>query len=262
MALVSPGVQVSVIDESFYTPAEPGTVPMIFVVSAQDKKNGAGTGTAAGTLATNAGKPYLVTSQRELTDLFGDPSFYTDTNNNALHGNELNEYGLQAAYSYLGVANRAYITRATLNTSELMASATAPAASPADGTYWFDTANSVFGIFQWNGAAGTVTGGQSFANKVPTVITDATKVTGGVPKTSVGAIGDYAIVATTTLNKLYYKKAGGTWVQAGSTDWISSWATVTGTISNATVTGGATMSINSTVVTSGGTGLGDIVTAI
>ena len=262
MALVSPGVQVSVIDESFYTPAEPGTVPMIFVVSAQDKKNGAGTGTAAGTLATNAGKPYLVTSQRELTDLFGDPSFYTDTNNNALHGNELNEYGLQAAYSYLGVANRAYITRATLNTSELMASATAPAASPADGTYWFDTANSVFGIFQWNGAAGTVTGGQSFANKVPTVITDATKVTGGVPKTSVGAIGDYAIVATTTLNKLYYKKAGGTWVQAGSTAWISSWATVTGTISNATVTSGATMSINSTVVTSAGTGLSDIVTAI
>ena len=45
MALVSPGVQVSVIDESFYTPAEPGTVPMIFVVSAQDKRNGAGTGT-------------------------------------------------------------------------------------------------------------------------------------------------------------------------------------------------------------------------
>jgi len=39
MALVSPGVQVSVIDESFYTPAEPGTVPMIFVASAQDKTN-------------------------------------------------------------------------------------------------------------------------------------------------------------------------------------------------------------------------------
>ena len=38
--LVSPGVQVQVIDESFYTPAEPGTVPMIFFVSAQDKKNG------------------------------------------------------------------------------------------------------------------------------------------------------------------------------------------------------------------------------
>ena len=49
MALISPGVQVSVIDESFYTPAEPGTTPMIFVVSAQDKANASGTGTARGT---------------------------------------------------------------------------------------------------------------------------------------------------------------------------------------------------------------------
>ena len=57
MALTSPGVQVSVIDESFYTPAEPGTVPMIFVASAQDKANASGTGTAAGTLKANAAKP-------------------------------------------------------------------------------------------------------------------------------------------------------------------------------------------------------------
>ena len=41
MALTSPGVQVSVIDESFYTPAEPGTVPMIFVASASNKTNAA-----------------------------------------------------------------------------------------------------------------------------------------------------------------------------------------------------------------------------
>ena len=75
MALTSPGVQVSVIDESFYTPAEPGTVPMIFVASAQDKLNGAGTGTAAGTTKANAGKPYLLTSQRDLTETFGDPTF-------------------------------------------------------------------------------------------------------------------------------------------------------------------------------------------
>ena len=262
MALVSPGVQVSVIDESFYTPAEPGTVPMIFVVSAQDKVNASGTGTATGTTSANAEKPYLVTSQRELVELFGDPTFYTDTNNNALHGNELNEYGLQAAYSYLGVANRAYVTRANLNTSELVATATAPAASPADGTYWFDTANSVFGIFEWNSAAATTTGGQSFSNKIPTVITDATKVTGGTPKTSVGAVGDYAIVATTTLNKFFYKNASGTWVQVGSSAWISSWATVTGTESNPTISNGATMSLNGSVVTSGGTALSDVVTGI
>ena len=207
--LVSPGVQVSVIDESFYTPAEPGTVPMIFFVSAQDKTNGAGTGTATGTTKTQAGTPFLLTSQRELTETFGDPSFYTDTNNNPINGSELNEYGLQAAYSYLGVSNRAYVTRADLNTTELLASATAPAANPADGTYWFDTGNTLWGIFEWNSNAATVTGGQSFTNKIPTVITDETKVTAGKPKTSVGKVGDYAVVATTTLEKIYYKNASG-----------------------------------------------------
>ena len=213
MALSSPGVEVKVIDESFYTPAEPGTVPMIFIASAQDKKNGAGTGTAPGTLLANAGKPYLITSQRDLVETFGEPSFKTDTNNNPIHGGEINEYGLQAAYSVLGVSNRAYVTRAAIDLDALAASSSAPTANPAAGTYWFDTAMSIFGIFAWNSAAASVIGGQSFTNKVPAVITDATKVTGGAPKGSVGAIGDYAIVATTTLNKLYYKNYLGTWVQ-------------------------------------------------
>ena len=59
MALTSPGVEVKVIDESFYTPAEPGTTPMIFVASAENKTNASGTGTAQGTIKANAGKPYL-----------------------------------------------------------------------------------------------------------------------------------------------------------------------------------------------------------
>ena len=54
--LGSPGVQVTVIDESFYTPAAPGTTPLIFVATAQDKSNASGTGTAQGTTAANAGK--------------------------------------------------------------------------------------------------------------------------------------------------------------------------------------------------------------
>ena len=217
MALTSPGVQVSVIDESFYTPAEPGTVPMIFVASAQDKLNGAGTGTAAGTTKANAGKPYLLTSQRDLTETFGDPTFIPDSNNNPVHAGELNEYGLQAAYSMLGVSNRAYVVRADIDLNELKASATAPAAAPADGTSWFDTQTSTFGIFEWNSNSATTTGGQTFSNKVPTVITDVTKLVGnsatGNPKTSVGQIGDYVVVATTTVNKLFYKNSSGAWVQ-------------------------------------------------
>ena len=70
MALVSPGVEVQVIDESFYTPSAPGTVPMIFVATAENKTNSAGTGIATGTTKANAGVPFLLTSQKDLGDLF------------------------------------------------------------------------------------------------------------------------------------------------------------------------------------------------
>ena len=230
MALVSPGVQVSVIDESFYTPAEPGTVPMIFVVSAQDKANAAGTGTAQGTLKANAGRPYLVTSQRELADLFGDPTFYTDANNNPIHGGELNEYGLQAAYSLLGVSNRVYVTRADIDLNELVATADAPAGDPANGTYWFDTQITRFGIFEWNGEPVTATGGQTFTNKVPLVITSTSQLVGGqatgAPKASVGADGEYAVVATSTGNRVY-RKSGGQWYKVGSSAWSAAIAAET-----------------------------------
>ena len=248
MALTSPGVQVSVVDESFYTPAEPGTVPMIFVATAENKTNGAGTGIAPGTTAANAGKPYLLTSQRDLTETFGDPIFYTDNNNNPIHAGELNEYGLQAAYSLLGVSNRAWVVRADIDLGALQATADAPAANPEDGAYWLDTAASAFGIFEWNSASAATAGGQSFAVQTPIVITDSTKVvnynslTGANdgPKGSVGAIGDYAIVAVSTNIKLWVKSAGngaageaaavnsGEWVEVGSQKWTGSTPSVTG----------------------------------
>jgi len=241
MALTSPGVQVSVIDESFYTPAEPGTTPLIFVATKQDKSNPAGTGIAPGTTAANAGKVYLMSSQRELSETFGDPLFYTDNNGASIHGGEQNEYGLQAAYSFLGVANRAYVVRAPVDMDAITASATETAGKPANGAWWFDTNDSFYGIFEWNGAAATTTGGQTFTNRVPTVITDTTKVVDYAgadytPKTSVGAVGDYALVAVTTTNKLWYKNADGTWVEVGGAAWRKSWPAVTGTAANPTLT--------------------------
>ena len=263
MALVSPGVQVSVIDESFYTPAEPGTVPMIFVASAQDKTNSSGTGTALGTLAANAGKIYLMTSQRELAETFGDPVFKTDANNNPIHGGETNEYGLQAAYSYLGVANRAYVVRADVDLGQLEATGTAPASNPASGTYWFDTASTKFGIFEWNGSASSTTGGQTFTNKVPTIISDTAQVTNGVPKNSVGQAGDYAIVTTDTSNSLYFKKYNGNWVGVGTTAWKASVPSVSG--KTGTGAGSFTITVNGVghTVTVAGTGTAsDVATAI
>ena len=46
MALVSPGVEVNVIDESFYTPGAAATVPMIFVATASNKTRASGNGLA------------------------------------------------------------------------------------------------------------------------------------------------------------------------------------------------------------------------
>ena len=238
--LSSPGVSVSVIDESFYTSAAPGTTPLIIVASEQDKINGSGTGTAQGTTQANAGKVYLLTSQKDLSDTFGTPSFKTDASNNPIHAGEQNEYGLQAAYSYLGVSNRAYVVRADVDTAQLEAQATAPSGSPEDGQLWFDTGSTKFGIFQWNSGAATTTTGQTFSNSVPLVITSADQLSGSVPKSSVGTVGDYAIVSADSEYTLWYKKSktdtvAGTWVEVGSAAWIASWPAAQGSVADGNV---------------------------
>lgn len=262
MALSSPGVQVSVIDESFYTPAEPGTVPLIIVASAENKANGGGTGTAPGTIKANAGTVYLLTSQKDLADTFGDPVFKTDANNNPIHAGEQNEYGLQAAYSLLGVSNRAYVVRADVDLDQLTASADEPTANPAGGTHWLDLASTKWGIFEWNGAAVTTTNGQTFANKLPTLVIDINKVDAGTgaPISSVGAIGDYALVTVDTSNTtpalttghpntLWYKNRSGAWVKVGTEAWAKSWPVHTGTTTLSTWSAGQTFTINGTVIT-------------
>ena len=172
MALVSPGVQVTVIDESFYTPAEPGTTPLIVVATAENKINAAGTGPAVGTLKENAGKAYRMTSQRDLLDFFGVPFFEKTATNNPVHGGERNEYGLLAAYSLLGVTNSAFIVRADVDLDQLEPQSRAPGSEPDDGQWWVDTATSSWGIKEWNGAGKDTTGGQKFANKTPIVLND------------------------------------------------------------------------------------------
>ena len=259
MALTSPGVEVSVINESFYVPSDAGTTPLFIVASSQDKKNGAGDGTAVGTQTANANTAYLISSQRELTETFGDPKFYTDASGNSLNGYELNEYGLQAAYSFLGVANRAYVLRANVNTADLIGSATAPTANPTDGTYWFDLASSSYGLFEWSKT------NQSFTTITPTLITSTSDLVGGVstgaPKTSIGVIGDYAINTTHVTNKIYKKTASNTWVHVGSEAWSTSLPVVS-VASGTTVTSGHTMIMNGVTITTSGTTLSNVAAVI
>lgn len=217
MALTSPGVEVTVINESFYVPSDAGTTPLIIVASSQDKLNGSGSAVAAGTKSANANSVYLISSQRELTETFGDPKFYTDSANNSLNGYELNEYGLQAAYSFLGIANRAFILRANINLSQLIGSANAPSAAPTNGSYWFDLSSTVPGLFEWSSTD------QAFTTIDPIYITSTSDLVGsvstGTPKTAIGSRGDYAINTTNNANKIYYKNSSNAWVQVGTSTW-------------------------------------------
>jgi hypothetical protein len=260
MALISPGVEVTVIDESQYIPAATNSVPYILLATAQNKVSGAGVGVAAGTLAANANRIYLIDSQRDLANTFGVPFFYKTTAGTPINGYELNEYGLLAAYSALGITNRAYIQRADIDLAALTASLTRPTGSPDNGTYWLDTASTLWGIFQWNQTT------NAFTNQIPLVITDATDLEGSttVPKQSIGAIGDYAITATNIHNPGYFKRGGpvyptetsdsalgdlyNEWVEVGSDDWKTAWPTVQGTLAPATLTAGNTIIINGITV--------------
>lgn len=206
--LVSPGVAVSVIDESAYASAGQGTVPLIILATAENKSVPGGTGLAAKTLKSAAAQPVLLTSQRELAQLFGAPEFKS-LNGTPLHGSELNEYGLLATYSYLGLANRAYVLRADVDLAQLEATATEPAGLPTNGTYWLDTADTVWGLFEaidnkWVAQDITVFGAGQVTNN-------------NVPLSNLGSNGEYGVVVTTTANN-YFKKINGQWydVNTGS----------------------------------------------
>ena len=258
MALISPGVQVTVIDESQYIPSAVNTVPYFLIATAQNKVSGAGVGIAAGTTAANANKTYLITSQRDLTATFGVPFFYNTTTGTPINGYELNEYGLLAAYSSLGISNRAYVQRVDVDLTALTASLTRPTGTPADGAYWLDTSTSVWGIQEWNQSTG------EFTVITPLVLTDAADVTASVsgttgfdiytPVSTIGSIGDYAVVAYGATNSYdlrnvgWYKNASNTWVAVGDAAWQVSWPTIQGNVTNPTLTAGQSIFINGTSV--------------
>jgi len=262
MALVSPGVEVTVIDESQYIPSAVNTVPYFLIATAQNKADAAGVGVAAGTTAANANKTFLITSQRDLAATYGVPFFYNTTTGTPINGYELNEYGLLAAYSALGVTNRAFIQRVDIDLTELTASLSRPTGNANNGTYWLDTSTSTWGIFEWNQTTST------FTNQVPIVITDTADVVDSTadyddlaswaPLQTIGSIGDYAVSAVGINNINYYKNEDNDWVVLGTDSWKNSWPTVQGTNSvSGALTAGLQIFINEQSVTvgDGGTAL-------
>jgi len=215
--LVSPGVSISVSDESFYAAAGAGSVPLIVIATAQDKKAPDGTSTASYTTSATAGKLYQITSQRELLQNFGNPVFKT-SGSTPLHGSEQNEYGLMAAYSFLGIANRAYVLRADIDLNELDASSTAPTKAPANGAYWLDSTLTSWGLKRYEGSAWVLK-----TVKKP----GASEVDGnGDPKAAFGVTGEFCVTYYTNTGATkstidFYEKIANVWRKIGSSAWSS-----------------------------------------
>ena len=265
MALVSPGIQISINDQSQYVNANVGSVPLVILATAQDKTyNGV---LASGTTAANAGELLAFTSQRDLVTQMGTPTFQLSAAGTPVNGSEINEYGLMTAYSALGLSNQLFAIRADVDLNQLVGTSVRPTDAPDNGTVWLDTTNTQWGITVLDAIT------NAFSEVTPLIITDSNQVFNDTnfaydvptPKNSVGQVGQYALVTVTTSGtavdniRLFYKATANSynlnnyWVQVGSPNWQLSTPAVTGTIANPTIVVNSTLTINGTTVTSSAT---------
>lgn len=242
MALVSPGVQVTVIDQSNYAPTAIGSVAYILLATAENKVAPGGTAYAAGTLPENAEKIYTITSQRDLVTTFGTPIFKKTASGAPINGDEQNEYGLLAAYSLLGISNQVYVQRANVDLGKLTGSTIRPLANPPTGTYWLDTVNSDWGVYEWNSST------QEFSKKTVIIVNNIDQLVSNVPNVSIGSIGSYAINTVDTPNKIYYKTYDNTWQLVGSNEWKQRVPLVVNSTTNPEIQANGTITINGTSI--------------
>ena len=113
MSLISPGVQVTIIDESFYAAGRQTTLPLIFIATADEKTQLDGVTPAIGTY--EHGVLRVVTSIKQALELYGMPRYITSADGRPHHGDVRNEHGLDALLKFLEIGNRAYVVRANVN---------------------------------------------------------------------------------------------------------------------------------------------------
>jgi phage tail sheath protein FI len=122
--LVSPGVSVTIIDDSFYIPVSAPTVPLFFIATQANKLQTDGVTLAAYTAEHSIVR--TITSIGQMTTSYGVPAFRTDpadanlpiSAQAQLYGDSRNEYGLFALYQYLGIGNVAYVVRADVDLND------------------------------------------------------------------------------------------------------------------------------------------------
>lgn len=148
--LTAPGVYMSVEDDSAYSTNSVGTTPLI-VFASRGNKVPAGSTTGIASSTAESGIARLYTSQRDVLQRCGNPSFI-NLDGAPVHGDETNEYGLHALWSFLGSSGAAYGLRADVDLGQLVPSADEPVGPPADGAYWINSSGVTGGIFRRNSA--------------------------------------------------------------------------------------------------------------
>jgi len=114
--LVSPGVSVTVNDDSFFIPSAAPTVPLFFIATEEDRFQADGITTAPGTFEHSIIR--TVTSLRQSQELYGVPRFLRDASDNPHHGDARNEYGLFALNQFLSQGSLAYVVRVNVNLND------------------------------------------------------------------------------------------------------------------------------------------------
>lgn len=118
--LVSPGVSVTIVNDSYYIPAAAPTVPLIFLATQANKTQADGITPAAGTLEHSVVR--TITSLTQSISTYGVPVFRKDSTNAPQHGDARNEYGLFALNQALTILNQAYVVRADVDLADLTTS--------------------------------------------------------------------------------------------------------------------------------------------
>jgi len=118
-SLISPGVSVTIDDQAFFIPGRAGTIPVIFIATADQKTQPDGVTPALGTYEYGVFRE--VTSIRQAIELYGIPRYLESADGQPFHGDARNEYGLDALVKFLEVGNRAYVVRANVNLDDSIA---------------------------------------------------------------------------------------------------------------------------------------------
>jgi hypothetical protein len=239
VTLVSPGVSVTVVDESAYGAPGAGTIPLLVLATRENKTDPTGSetdGIARYTKMAYAGNVVRVTSQRELTQYFGNPTFTTN-GTSVVQGSETSEYGLLAAYSYLGQGSQAYIVRADVDLAQLDSTTIEPNADyNSSNTIWLDIDASSYGIHSYNSTTGLWVAQTPIIevndNAVPNEVSGLNSAGNAVysPATTV-VNGSYLVVIhlnpTGSVSLQYFKGISSAWEELDSDTTLSSGDTVT-----------------------------------